>query len=376
MTQESKRALNIVLGVSVLTYFISVINSLIAINYGKLIEHFYITGITLAVLLIPAYAFKYFVINKIKEKTNADLEKMKLWKKEIYFLTRPIIIFLQNNLGFFFFLVISCHLAALFDIDYKFMKFTSLFGINTFYGMNIWLVMIPLSLIVWFFSFYIIFLSKGKMKNIFPKKIFLFSFFIMSISFAYNINFLISANLHTEIFAKLYKGVVETDTQIAPCEKREIYCAKITIEDLEKNQNSFIPNGEMKYPEVKDSGKNIIANIIKKIKEDKNDTVIYYFTSNFSFENNDEWFAPVIAYNKKTNFLIVDYKNSSKSMSEQRHNKLGLIGLSSMIWIALIMLIELFHDIFLQWRRKTIDKTENEKNEVEKDKEVVCATNK
>lgn len=360
--QENKKILNIILSVLVLSYLISVINAFFAINYEQIISHYYIVGIIAVIILTPAYAFKHYVLGRYKAKSFLDNESVSLWKREFYQIVNPIMSFIRHNMGFFLIVVMISHALALWNIDYKFMTLMNKMDVNLFQGMSIWFVTAPLFLGIWLFSFYILFLSKGKVKHIFPKKIFFFSFFLSSIIFAYNINFLISANLHTEIYAKLYKGVVETDTLIAPCEKKEILCLKVKPEELNDIKKNLMPSldTEMKYPEVYSSAEFILNRFVGKIHKNSEATTVYYFTSTYSLRYNDEWFSPIMAYNKQTNLLLVDYNSGVKVLKMERHNKISLIAISAIIWICLILLIDMFHDIFLQWRKKKVNQKEEE----------------
>lgn len=360
--KENKKILNIILSTLVVTYFISIINAFVAINYEQIIGHFYLVGITAVTLIIPAYTFKYYILNKyiLKEKNIKEDIDLPLWKKEIKGIVNPLLDFLNHKLGFFIILILISHIAALLKIDYLFMKFLNNLSLDVFQGMSVWMITIPMFLMIWMFSFYIIFLSKGKYKAIFPTKIFLFPFFLSSIIFVYNMNYIISANLHTEIYAKLYRGVVETNSEIIPCKKEEILCIKISLDDLEKEKNKLLPSiNQLEYPEIKKSAEVIINKFIKDVKENKNETTMYYFTSTYSLKYNDEWFSPIIAYNKENNNLLVDSISAGKILKMEKYNKTALVAISSMIWICLILLIDMFHDIFLQWRRVKIKKREN-----------------
>jgi hypothetical protein len=362
--KESNKVLNIVLLIAVLSYFMSTINALVAVNYETLIKHYYIMGLTLVYIMFPAYIFKYYIVDKIKIKTNDELEKESLWKKEINNIITPIIYFIQNSLGYFIILIVVSHIITYLKIDYLLIKALTNIGLDLSKGFSIWFLMLPLMLLIWGFSTYLLFFSKGKFKKIFPKKIFLFTFFMSTITFAYNVNFFISANIHTEIFVKLYKGVVETDTKIVPCEKNEIICVKISVEELEKNKKEFMPQDDS-FPEVKASAEFIINRFINRIKNSNEMTHIYYFTSEPSFRYNDEWFSPIIAYNKETQMLLVDNNTAPKVIQKERHNKFALIGVSTMIWIGIIMLLEIFHEIFLAWRRRKIKKIITPLKEIE-----------
>lgn len=357
-TNNFNKVLNIILTTVVLVYLLAVLNAFILVKYEDFIKHFYWVGYYLLYLLIPVFYIKYLVKNRFEKKELNKNNEDKLWKKEINIFTRSIFAFFTHNIGLFLMTVIIAHILSYSDAEYRLSQLLNNWGFDAFQGYNIWKITVPYLICVWLFSAYVLFLSKGKFKHIFPKKIFLFCLFVGTIVFTYNINFLISTNLHTEIYSKLYAGVVNTNTKISTCENGEIICIKIKEQDLVKEKDNFVPKNSkdnlLIYPELTKSAEYIINKYIEDIQSSKKETVLYYFTSKLSLKENDEWFATIIAYNKKTELLIVDYKTGNKIINKEKYNKQALIGLSTLIWVCLILFLTMFHDIFVQWRKKVV----------------------
>lgn len=164
----------------------------------------------------------------------------------------------------------------------------------------------------------------------------------------YNCLFLASIKQQFSSYEDVYASVVRNNLDFKECEK-EVSCAKIT----EANRKEFLKQagnyGDAKLRRVLSVYMN---NLSKHIDENKNDVTIYsYLNTPIDFVQD---YQAIAVYSKKNGYLIIDFKKPKEITTAHINTYRRLLGTATLMWLSLLLLLNLFHDIFLKYRLRKL----------------------
>lgn len=171
----------------------------------------------------------------------------------------------------------------------------------------------------------------------------------------YHCLFLASMKKQFGSYETVYQSVVKNNIEFKQCEK-EVSCIKIK----ETERKEFLKQAGMFYGD--DKTKRVIStymkNLSNRIDNDKEDITVYsYLYTPIDFV---QLYQPIAVYSKKNGYLIIDYIRPNKITNNHINTYKRLLGTATIMWLSLLLLLNLFHDVFLKYRLKKISLVEEE----------------